>query len=422
MSTLEQTVNVPGPQENEALQPGDWFRQARFGLFLHWGLYSILGRGEWARNREQIPADEYHALADQFTAEDFDARAWAKFAATNGMRYAVLTTKHHDGFCLWNSKTCKFNSVNSAAQRDLVQEFVTAFRAEGIRVGLYYSLGDWDQPDWTQAVHGDVEAEHRFAKTTHAMVEELVTQYGQIDVMWYDLPQGLTARQWRAEELNAMVRKHQPEILINNRSMLREDFSTAEQNSHGPAMGRMWEACMTLNESWAYVHGDKAFKSPRQLASVLAKIASTDGNLLLNIGPGASGKLPVESRTIVEELGRWLHRNREAIDAECIDRLPFNLWGSTLASHRCMYLFLERYFGTELVIGGLVPNVVGAEILGDSAALSWERRGAQTIIRGLPKESPDPVLTVMRIDLDGPPDQTISRAIAGADIMARFPD
>lgn len=399
-----------------------WFEEARYGLFLHWGLYSMLGRGEWARNREQIPAEEYHALAEEFDAKGFDARAWAAFAARSGMRYAVLTTKHHDGFCLWDSKIWPFNSVNSAAKRDLVAEFTEAFRAEGLRVGLYYSLGDWDQKDWTDAVQGDVLAQARFANTTRAMVEELVTGYGRINVLWYDLPQGLTAEQWRARELNSMVRSHQPGILINNRSMLPEDFSVSEQNCHAPAMGRMWEACMTLNESWAYVVGDKDFKSAREVARVLAKAASNGGNLLLNIGPDGEGRLPLESRIVVEEVGAWLNRNREAIDATSTIRLPFNLWGSSLASHRSIYLFLERYFGTELTIGGLIPNVIGAEILGFPASLRWERRGSQTIIYGLPQEAPDPVLTVLRIDLDGPPDQEISRVISGADIMARFPD
>lgn len=399
-----------------------WFPEAHYGLFLHWGLYSILGRGEWARNREQIPADEYHALADIFTGDGFNAREWAAFAAASGMRYAVLTTKHHDGFCLWNSKVCLFNSVNSAAKRDFVAEFVEAFRAEGLRVGLYYSLGDWDQPDWSRAVHGDVAAQVRFAETTRAMVEELVTQYGKIDVMWYDLPQGLSAAQWRARELNAMVRQHQPGILINNRSMLAEDFSISEQNSNAPSMGRMWEACTTLNESWAYVDGDKDFKTPRQVARTLAKISSNGGNLLLNVGPDAAGRIPPESREIVERVGEWLERNREAIEAKPIDRLPFNLWGSTLAAENRMYLFLERYFGCELRIGGLVPNVTGAKILSYPGELSWDRRGDQTIIRGLPKEDPDEILTVLRLDLDGPPDQEISRVISGADIMARFPD
>jgi alpha-L-fucosidase len=254
------------------------------------------------------------------------------------------------------------------------------------------------------------------------MVEELVTQYGKIDVMWYDLPQGLSAAQWRAKELNAMVRQLQPGILINNRSMLAEDFSISEQNSNAPSMGRMWEACMTLNESWAYVDGDKDFKTPRQVARTLAKISSHGGNLLLNVGPDASGRLPDESRQIVDRVGAWLERNREAIEAKPVDRLPFNLWGSTLAAENRMYLFLERYFGSELRIGGLVPNVIGAKLLSYPADLTWERRGDQTIIRGLPAEDPDDILTVLRLDLDGPPDQEISRVISGADIMARFPD
>lgn len=399
-----------------------WFDQARYGLFLHWGLYSLLGRGEWVRNREQVPESDYVKLVDAFDAKDFKPREWAAFATDCGMRYSVLTTKHHDGFCLWNSDTCQFNSVNSAARRDLVEEFVTAFRDEGLRVGLYYSLGDWHHPDWAKAAHGDEMAEGRFVSYTHQLVEELVTQYGRIDIMWYDLPQALTADQWRAEELNAMVRHHQPHILINNRSMLPEDFSISEQHLHPTPPGRKWEGCMTLNESWAYVEGDNDFKSPRAVARTLAKVASTGGNLLLNVGPTGSGALPPESRVILEQVGRWLHRNGEAVYAISSDRLPFNLWGSTLVVGSTLYLFLERYFGSKLTIGGLTNRIVAAKILGFDAKLSWERKGDQTTISGLPAEAPDPILTVLKIELDGLPDQSISRAIAGADIMASFPD
>jgi alpha-L-fucosidase len=401
---------------------GAWFQDARFGLFVHWGLYAVLGRGEWIRNRESVPDDEYESLVQSFDAAEFDTREWARMAKQAGMRYAVLTTKHHEGFCLWDSRTCAFNALNSAANRDLVREFVEAFRAEGLRVGLYYSLGDWHNPDWKWAVHGDEPARVRFVAYTRDLVRELMSQYGRIDVLWYDLPQGLTAEQWEADSLNAMVRELQPEILINNRSLRREDFSILEQSLHGAPENRMWETCLTLNGSWGFNPADHDFKSPRKVASTLATIAKMGGNLLLNVGPDAHGRVPEASQAILREVGTWLDRNGEAIFGTSGFGLPFNLWGTTTARAHAMYLFLECYFGCELVIGGLEPNVLDAQILGANLPLSVERRGRQTILRGLPCESPDPVLTVVRLTLDGPPDQSLSRDIAGSDIMVRFPD
>jgi alpha-L-fucosidase len=399
----------------------DWLRHARYGLFIHWGLYSTLGRGEWARNREQVPDHAYRALSDEFTASQYSPRDWARTAAESGMRYAVLTAKHHEGFCLWNSRTCSFNSANSGAARDIVQEFVEAFRQEGLKVGLYYSLGDWENPDWARAVKGDQEAEARFVDYTHALVDELMTGYGPIDVLWYDLPQGLTADQWRAKELNQLVRQRQPGILINNRSMLAEDFSIFEQHVQAAPEGRMWEACMTLNESWGFVGGDKEFKTPRKVASILARVSMLGGSLLLNVGPNGEGALPQESVRILREVGEWLDRCGESVYATRDKVLPFNLFGSTVAHGNHLYLFLERYFGETVTLGGLEPDVVCAEVLGTGQRLKAHREGGQTHLTGLPPEPPDPLLTVIKMELTSPAEQSISRAIGGADIMADFP-
>lgn len=413
---------VVSPAKGRSTPPGAWFREARFGLFVHWGLYSLLGRGEWARNRERIPDEEYVALSDQFSAEAFDARAIADMAKRAGMRYGILTTKHHDGFCLWDSKVCGFNALHSAAGRDLVREFVEAFREAGLRVGLYYSLGDWHHPDWIRAVRGDEPARRRFVQYTRALVSELMSEYGRIDVLWYDLPQGLSADQWEAVSLNTMVRELQPGILINNRSMLAEDFSVREQSLHGAPEGRLWETCLTLNESWAYVEQDHEFKSPRQVVRSLARAAVGGGNLLLNVGPDGSGAIRYESSSVLAEVGAWCARNGEAIYGPGDHSMPFNLWGESLARGNDLFLFLLRYFGKEFVVGGLGPRVLDARVLGTDIRPVAHRRGNRTFITGMPETAPDPLLTVVKLTLDGPPSQDISEVIGGADIMASFPD
>lgn len=423
MSVIEGLGTKQEVAASEKAKPQlEWFRSARYGLFLHWGLYSILGRGEWVRNRERIPDQEYEALAARFDVPAYDPLAWARLARQVGMRYAVLTTKHHDGFCMWDSKACSFNSRNAACRRDLVGEFVEAFRSYDLKVGLYYSLGDWHNPDWAAAVHGDEGARIRFVDYTRSLLNELLSSYGPIDILWYDLPQGLTAEGWDAVSLNTMARRLQPDMLINNRSMLPEDFSVVEQRIGGVRPGRMWESCLTLNESWAYVDSDLDYKTPRQVAKALAKVAAGGGNLLLNVGPTGSGEITASSMRTLREVGAWVERHGEALFDVDGGGLPFNLWGSTTVRGNTMYLFLERYFAPEIVIGGLVPQVISASCLSDGRPLSYRRDGNRTILGGLPEIAPDPVLPVVKVELDGRPDQDISRVIAGADIMARFPD
>jgi alpha-L-fucosidase len=405
-----------------------WFEQARFGMFIHWGLYALIGRGEWVLNRERIPLKDYVKLAKKFDARDYDPRAWAQLAVDAGMKYMVLTTKHHEGFCLWDSKTCKFNAVNSAARRDLVAEYVDAARDAGLKVGFYYSLADWYNPDWARGWQGDLKARNRFMEYTQALVRELMTQYGRIDILWYDLPQCYTSAEWRSVELNTMVRWLQPQIIINNRAMTTEDFGTPEQHITACPRGRMWESCMTLNRHWGYCPTDHDYKSPRAVALMLATVASGSGNmllnggtgnLLLNVSPDAHGKIPGASQAILRKVGQWLRIHGEAIYASQSNNLTWNLWGPTTVRGNTMYLFLEEYFGPTLTVGGLTNRVLQARMLSTGQRLRVQRLRTQTVITGLPKEPPDDVLSVVKLELDGPPDQDVSRVIGAADI---FPD
>ena len=297
-------------------------REDKLGLFIHWGLYSIPARptGEWTMYKDRIPAAEYNNLADEFKPPaSFSPREWVKLAKRAGCRYAVLTTRHHDGFCLFDTKTTDFNSVKTAAKRDFVREFAEACRTEGIRVGLYYSIMNW-QYDHSPGGVFDRKVWNEQVRTTHEALRELMSNYGRIDYLWYD---GCFApgsndfetmeRMWRIRDLNAMVRSLQPDILINDRSRMPQDYVTPEQSLAAPARGQMWESCITCNHSWGYVKSDNDWKSAETLFRSLLHCARFGGNILINIGPRADGSVPVESVKALEGLGERIAACPEAI-------------------------------------------------------------------------------------------------------------
>lgn len=398
----------------------DWFSRARYGMFLHWGLYSLLGRGEWAFNRERWNMADYAPLAEQFRAENYRPREWAQLARDAGMKYMVLTTKHHEGFCLWDSKVCAFNATNSAAKRDLLAEYVEAAREMGLKVGLYYSLGDWFNEDCERGWKGDENARERFVQYTHALVEELLTNYGMIDILWYDLPQNFSANQWRSVDLNHRARQLQPQILINNRAYTSEDFGTPEQHIAALGKGRLWESCMTLNGVWGYRPADQNWKTPRAIAQNLAQVAAGGGNLLLNVGPDGTGAIPEEASTVLREVGIWLSRCGEAIFSTQRHDLPWSLGGHLTQNGDTLYWFLEPYEGPNTILGGLTNAVKAVSIVG-GANLKFEQSGPQLRLIGLPDAPPDKVQTVVKIELDGAPDFDVSRVIGAVDIFPVLP-
>jgi alpha-L-fucosidase len=260
----------------------EWWRDARFGMFIHWGLYSVYGRHEWVMENEGIPVAEYEQTAKRFKPEPNAARAWAKLAKKAGMKYMVMTTKHHEGFCHFDSKLTNYTSPKSGPGRDLVREFVDAARAEDMRVGFYYSLMDWHHPDGALCAN-DEGARRRFVDYIHGQVRELCTNYGKLDVLWYDVNWPLKPDGWEAVKLNTMVRELQPDILINNRTGIPEDFTTPEQTIR--AYAEPWEACMTMNDSWGYQKADDNWKTPKNIVRNLIRCTRDNGNYLLNIGP-----------------------------------------------------------------------------------------------------------------------------------------
>lgn len=244
------------PPRNEPPQVGDpadrarrmqWWHEARFGMFIHWGLYSVLGRHEWVMENEGIPVSEYERLAKQFRPKPNAARAWAALANAAGMKYMVMTTKHHEGFCNFGTQTTDYCAPKQGPGRDLVKEYVAAARGEGMRVGFYYSLMDWHHPDGTRCAT-DEDARRRFVDYIHTHIRELMTNYGKIDVLWYDVSWPLDKEGWESEKMNKMVFELQPDIIVNNRNKLAGDFATPEQRITPETSGRAWESCMTLRK------------------------------------------------------------------------------------------------------------------------------------------------------------------------------
>src|ERR1700689_1462963 len=394
LTTLAQTASVPSaavppPDHERRIQ---WWREAKFGMFIHWGLYSILGREAWAMGDEDIPLDEYEKLGLQFQPARDVARRWARLARESGMRYMVMTTKHHEGFCLFNSKLTSYCAPQMAPGRDLVREYVEAARAENMRVGFYYSLMDWHHPDWRLA-KTDPAARKRFVDYTHGQLRELMTNYGKIDILWYDMAVPLDAQGWRSAEMNEMVFRLQPDILVNNRNLLPGDFFTPEQST--AAAKTDWESCMTINDSWACLAGDNNWKSAQQLVQNLVECARDGGNYLLDIGPRADGSVPEPAVTRLHAIGGWLRRNGEAVYGTQKCRFPHGNIGVYTRRGNTLYTVVYFWPGSTMTVGGVRCKVLSARFLANGHPVRFEQRGSQLIFGGLPEKAPDEPVTVI---------------------------
>lgn len=371
----------------------EWFRQARFGMFLHWGLYSIPARGEWVRSTEQMPEERYLPFFREFNPVDFDPKAWARMAKDAGMRYAVLTAKHHDGFCLFDSALTDFKSTNTPCKRDLVREFLDAFREAGLKVGLYYSLLDWHHPDYPHfgdqhhpmRAHPECSNEgrdfDRYLTYMHGQVRELCENYGKLDLMWFDFSYGdLRGEAWKASQLVDMVRSLQPGILIDNRleasgegfgslatvspTPYHGDFVTPEtmippyplMDARGEPL--VWESCITMNNHWGYCATDRNYKPAALLIKKLVECVSKGGNMLLNVGPDARGNFPEQSVKILEGIGKWMGRNQESICGCGPARLPKPEYGRVTRKGNTLYFHMFENTLGPVPLMGLKPNEV----------------------------------------------------------------
>ena len=387
-------------EEKDRQRRLEWFREARFGMFIHWGLYSQLGRHEWVMNRERIPLPDYERLADTWKPGPTPARKWAKLARESGMRYMVMTTKHHEGFCLFDSALTDYTAAKRGPGRDLVAEYVAAARAQGLRVGFYYSMMDWHHPDGARCKQ-DERARRRFVDYIHGQVRELCTNYGKLDIMWYDVSWPLDAEGWESAKMNRMVRKLQPDIIINNRSQLPEDFGTPEQHIRPEAGGRMWEACMTFNESWGYTPIDTRWKDAWTVVGMLRQVAAGGGNLLLNIGPAPSGAVPPVCARELQKVAAWMRKYGPTV-YEATDPMhqEWLITGAFTCKGKHLYFHCNRWPGEELAIGGLRNKVVKARLYRGPAVKFTQVRD-RLVLHGLPKQAPDSLATVIELTIAG---------------------
>ena len=393
-----------------------WWHEAKFGMFIHWGLYSVIGQHEWALEVEGIPLPQYELLAKHFNPKPNAARDWARLAKRAGQKYMVMTTKHHEGFCMFDTKLTNYCAPKQGPGRDLVHEFVEAARAEGLRVGFYYSLMDWHHPDGARCAT-DEAARKRFVEYTHGLVHELMSNYGKIDVLWYDVDWPLTPEQWESERMNKMVFQLQPEIVVNNRNGLEGDFSTPEQHIEAAKEGRAWETCMTLNGSWGFQKSDDDWKPPKTIVDNLATCARGGGNYLLNIGPKPDGSVPEESVRILEAVGKWLDRNGQAIYATERGNFSWGTFSNYTRRGNTLYIHVYNWPGdtpaeewlsfyqpsSVIAIGGLQAKVLSARFLPTGTAVSFEQNQFSLRLTGLPKNAPDTPVTVIEVQCDADP-------------------
>jgi alpha-L-fucosidase len=371
----------------------DWFVHDRFGLFIHWGIYSVAARHEWIKNRERIRDEDYQKYFEHFDPDLYDPVAWAREARNAGMKYVVATSKHHDGFCLWDSALTDYKAPNTPAGRDVLQPLVEAFRAEGFKVGFYHSLIDWHHPEFpVDGLHpqrDDLafrEAQksrdmRTYLRYLHGQTRELLIRFGKVDLMWFDFSysredwgwsKGKGKGDWQAEKLLAMVRRLQPHILVNDRAELDGDFRTPEQYQPRGWLeveGKRvpWEACQTLNGSWGYHRDNLDWKSADMLIQMLIDTVSKGGNLLLNVGPNARGEFEPKAVERLRAIGDWMHLHGRSIYGCSASDLTPPLDCRYTQNGRRLYLHLFAWPFRHVHLDGLAGKVEYAQLLNDAS-------------------------------------------------------
>lgn len=420
-----------------------WFVQARFGMFIHWGLYAVPARGEWVRSNERMPEEKYMPFFREFDPSAAEPKAWVQAAKEAGMGYVILTAKHHDGFCLFDSELTDFKSTNTPMGRDIVREFLEAGREAGLKVGLYYSLIDWHHPDFPH--HGDryhpmrsdpaasnEERDfERYLAYMHGQVKELCTRYGRLDVLWFDFSYNqLRGEAWRANELADMVRTLQPGILLNNRlEVSGEGFGSLAQGEPAPCHGdfvspeRMvppeglfdpqgrplyWETCTTMNHSWGYCAGDPWYKPASLLLKKLVECVSKGGNFLLNVGPDGNGRIPRQAMDTLKYLGQWMQINGESIRGCGPSGMEKPEWGRITRRENVLYLHIyENALGPLPLYGIPAEKIRAMRLLQDGReiplSVSWVHSDYPDM--AFADLGPDPVLpdgddTVLKVLLE----------------------
>jgi alpha-L-fucosidase len=386
-----------------------WFTQDRFGMFIHWGLYSLPARHEWVRQREEISDEDYQKYFDHFDPDLYDPKIWAKAAADAGMKYFVITTKHHDGFCLWDTKLTDYKAPNTPYGKDVLRPMVDAFREQGIKVGFYHSLIDWHHPEFivdsmhSQRNHPDraklneSRDQKKYIEYLHGQVRELLTDFGDIDILWFDFSYpkkeddnrpadwlGKGHEEWGSVELNKMIRELAPNIILNDRLDIPDiwDIKTPEQFQpmEWPTVDGtpvVWEACQTFSGSWGYHREEATWKSPEMLIRMLVDTVSKGGNLLMNVGPTGRGEFDKRALAALSEYGKWMQQHQraiygctqapEGIEAPIDCRYTYN------PEKNRLYLHLFAWPFRHVHLPGLKDKVAYAQLLNDASEIKMPK-------------------------------------------------
>ncbi|RDI01385.1 alpha-L-fucosidase [Curtobacterium sp. AG1037] len=432
------TITAPAQPQPDTDASGlpAWFTHDRFGMFIHWGLYALPARHEWVKNFERITDEDYQKYFDHFDPDLFDPADWARRSREAGMKYVVLTTKHHEGFCLWDTALTDYKSTNTRFGRDIVREFVDAVRAEGLRVGFYHSLIDWHHPDFTiDGVHPrrDDSPEEiarlnegrdmaRYREYLHGQVEELLTGYGRIDYLFYDFSYrdndhedrwgGKGRDDWGSEELMALTKRLQPGIIVNDRLDIPGDLVTPEQYQPDKPMEVdgvpvPWEACQTLNGSWGYDRDNLNVKSVDLLVRMLVDGVSNNGNMLLNVGPTGRGEFDGVARRALEGIGEWMRRHDRSVYGA--GPSSYRAPAGTVYTQRGdrLYLHLLTWPFEHVHLPDLAGKVAYAQLLNDASEVHFREippgtRAQNTGLGGQPAGTLTLTLPIVRPDVAVP--------------------
>jgi alpha-L-fucosidase len=406
----------------------------RFGMFIHFGLYSSAARHEWVKKFEKISTEDYQKYIDVFNPDLFNPKEWAQKAKDAGMKYAVITAKHHDGFCLFDSKHTEYKSIKTAFGRDLVKEFIDAFRAQGISVGLYYSLIDWHHPDFTvdknhpQSPSNQKEYSvlnkdrdmNKYRSYLHNQVIELMTNYGKIDILWLDYSypgeNGKDKKDWDSEKLIKLVRKLQPDILINDRADLKDyedgwDFTTPEQFkvAKWPEVNGKkvpWETCQTFSGSWGYSRDENTWKDTKQLLTLLIETVSKGGNLILNVGPTARGIFDSRADAALKSMGEWMKYNCRSIYGCTEAPAEFNVPERSLLTYnpltKRLYVHLIDYPLQNFKLPNYKVKVKYAQFLHDGSEVQFAKPQGAWMNEDVPENDLNLILPVKKPDVEIP--------------------
>ena len=419
-------------EQQPSIGDSSWFKEARFGMFIHFGTYSLAARHEWHKNFAEMTNEEYNKYFENFAPDLFDPGVWADLAKEAGMKYFVITTKHHEGFCLWDSKYTDYKCTNTPYGKDILTPLVDAFRARGLKTGFYYSQVDWHHPDYLidsyhpQRNNEQAIAENgkrnweNYVKYFHNQVEELVTGFGKVDLMWFDFtfPENDDSKfaskgkeEWHADEIIAKIRKHQPDILINDRLGVMQDLRTCEQvmmKSCFEHEGKpvIWESCQTFSGSWGYHRDEYTWKSTEMLVRMLIDTVSKGGNLILNVGPNARGEIDPRAVTRLKEIGQWMRLHGRSIygctQAPDDFKAPNDCRFTYNPETNRLYLHIYSWPFKKIAVEGLYGKIKYAQLLNDASEVVYTQIAPDEVENRPEKYTSIPGVTIFELPVQKP--------------------